>query len=113
MAISNVAISPVTTPVTLFSSTGNNAITTIMICNIVDYNPASPSANISYLDLHVVPSGGGPTTTNQIVNGLPVAAGETVTFDTEKIVLENGDSIVAISGTSANLVATVSSLSVD
>jgi hypothetical protein len=45
-----------------------------------------------------------------VVNKLLVPAGETVTFDTEKIVLANGDRLVANTELPANLVATVSTL---
>ena len=109
MAVQSVAISNVNTD--LFVSNGNNAITTIMICNKIPFDPLDPTADQTYLYVHVVANGDGVTDTNLIVNKLLVPAGETVTFDTEKLVLANGDKIVANSELPANLVATVSSLS--
>ena len=110
MAIQSVAIS--TSNTVLYTSSGNNAVTCIWVCNTAAYNPANPTANSTYLDLHFVRNGDGVTTTNLIVNQLPVPAGETVTFDTEKIILANGDTVVASSAAPANLVATISTISV-
>ena len=62
--------------------------------------------------MYAVPSGGSASTGNIIVNGLPVPAGETVSFDQEKLVLANGDFIVAKTDSASNLVATVSTLAV-
>ncbi len=108
MAVQSVAISNVNTD--LFVSSGNNAITTIMICNKIPFDPLDPTADQTYLYLHVVANGDGVTDTNLVVNKLLVPAGETVTFDTEKLILANGDKIVANSDLPANLVATISSL---
>ena len=109
MAVQSVAISNSNTY--LFVSSGNNAVTTIMICNKEPFDPLDPTADQTYLYLHVVANGDGVTDTNLVVNKLTVPAGETVTFDTEKIVLANGDRIVANSELPANLVATISTLS--
>lgn len=96
----------------LYTSSGNNAITCIWICNTAVFNPATPSVGLTYLDLHVVKSGDGITNTNLIVNQLPVPPGESVTFDTERLILDNGDRIVANSALPANLVATISTIPV-
>jgi hypothetical protein len=110
MAIVNTTITGSNT--TIYTSSGNNAITTIIVCNTSAFNPASPTANQSLLYLYAVPSGGTAGTGNIIVNGLPVPAGETVSFDQEKMVLANGDFIVAKTDSASNLVATVSTLAV-
>ena len=47
-----------------------------------------------------------------VVRALVLPAGETFTFDSEKIVLETGDKIVALGESPTNLVATVSYLEV-
>ena len=49
---------------------------------------------------------------NLVVNKLPVPAGETVTFDSEKIILESGDKVVIVGESPTNLSATVSYLEV-
>ena len=110
MAIQSTAIGTGNT--NLYVSNGNTAVTCIWVCNTVTYNPVDPTSNLTYLDLHFVKQGAGITATNLIVSQLAVPAGETVTFDTEKIILDNGDRVVASSAAPANLVATVSSISV-
>lgn len=101
MAITNTAI--LATNTTIYSSSGNNAITTVIICNtgVADRT----------LTLHAVPNSGSASTTNMIVNTLTVPAGETVSFDQEKMVLSNGDSLVAVAD-NTGLSATVSTLAV-
>ena len=110
MAIQSTAIG--TSNTTLYTSSGNTAVTCIWVCNTAIYDPLNPTTGLTYLDLHFVKTGDGITTTNLIVNQLPVPAGETVTFDTEKIILDNGDRVIASSAAPANLVATVSTLGV-
>lgn len=101
MAIVNTAI--LATNTTIYTSSGNNAITTVIICNT--------GSSDRTLTLHAVPSGGTAGTVNMIVNALVVPAGDTVSFDQEKMVLSNGDSLVAV-GSNTNLSATVSTLPV-
>ena len=101
MAIVNTAILSTTT--TLYTSSGNNAITTVIICNT--------GVTDRTLTLHAVPSGGSVGSVNMIVNALNVPAGDTVSFDQEKMVLSNGDSLVAV-GSDTGLSATVSTLPV-
>jgi len=109
MAIYNTPIG--TSNTTVASGSGNRAITTVIVCNTATYDPINPTSGQTYLYLYAVPSGVTPVTATQlIVNGLPIPAGETVTFDQEKIVLATGDELVAKSDSPANLVATVSTL---
>ena len=110
MAIFSAAITPAPGPyTTIYTSTGNNAVVCLWICNTQAFNPATPTANIAYLDVHFVKSGSGPSTTNQVVNLLPVPAGESVTFDSEKMILENGDSVQLYTAAgSGNVSATIS-----
>ena len=97
---------------TLYTSSGNNAVTCIWICNTATYDPNNPTTGLTYLDIHFVKSSAGVTTTNQVVNQLPVPAGESVTFDTEKMILENGDTVVMYTPAPYNLVATISTIPV-
>jgi hypothetical protein len=88
-------------------------VTTILVCNT--YNPlgASPEAQTSIFDMHLVPSGQGiATSTTTVVRQLALPAGETFTFDSEKIVLDAGDRIIIEGQLPANLAATVSYLEV-
>lgn len=93
----------------LYTSSGNNAITTIIVCN----NGSTPID----LSLYAVPNGKNPYNYPEtiIVSNLTIPGHETVSFDQEKMVFANGDSLqavasVAYSGT--GLQATVSTLAV-
>lgn len=89
------------------------AITTIMVCNTYDPNSASPENETSVFDLHFVPSGDAlDISTTCVVRRLELPAGETFTFDSEKVVLTSGDKVVIVGDTPANLAATVSYLEV-
>ena len=88
------------------------AITTILICNYSNDKSAS-------FNLHLTPSGETASANNIIVNNLKLPASETFTFDSEKIVIDYGDSVV-LNGTpddgsgngTTNLSATISYLEV-
>lgn len=113
MAIYNTLV-PITTPAELSSGSGNRAITTVIVCNWVAFNPSAPTDNEATVTLYAIPAadvGGGALAKHMIVNQLPVPAGETVTFDSEKIVLSDGDALFAVASNS-NLTATVSTLAV-
>jgi len=111
MAIKSVAITTSTaTPV--YTSTGSNAITCIVFCNLYTFDPANPTAHVSPVYLYAVHGGGAPSDTNLIVNGLPVTAGETLSLDQEKLVLENGDALYAKADVGSTLVMTISTLAV-
>jgi len=93
----------------IYTSSGNNAITSIIACN--------NSGSTINLSLYAVPSGknayNNPECT--IVSALPLPPGETVSFDQEKLVLSNGDILCGItssaySGTGVSVV--VSTLAV-
>lgn len=64
------------------------AITNILVCNNGETSDAS-------FDMHLVPQGD-PTSNydTRVINNLTLPAGETFTFDNEKIVLSEGDKIV-------------------
>lgn len=87
------------------------AITNILVCN------SSLAASASF-DMHLVPYG--ETLSNAVtivVRNLELPPGETFTFDSERIVLEQGDKIVFVAEPDiglglTNLAATVSYLEV-
>ena len=115
MAIVNTSLT--STAASVYTSQGDNAITTVIVCNTSTYNSSNPTQNQSLLYLYAVPHNGGgsvgtPGSGNIIVNGLPIPAGETVTFDQEKMVLSNNDSLWAKTDSASNLVVTVSTLAV-
>ena len=87
------------------------AITNILVCN----NHASATA---LFDLHLIPAGSSLNkAVTRVINNLELPAGETFTFDNEKIVLEVGDKIAFVAEPDigsglTNLAATVSYLEV-
>ena len=107
MAIKNTAI-PATTDTTIYLSSGNNAITTVIICNTDVVNPISLTL---YAVENVGGSAGTTSSSNMNVQTLTIPAGDTISFDQEKMVLAGGDSLVAYAS-AAGLTATVSTLAV-
>ena len=70
------------------------AITTVLVTNTYSPNDANPETHNSTFDLYFVKNGEAlANQVNCVVRQLTLPAGETFTFDTEKIVLEAGDRI--------------------
>ena len=87
-----------TSPTTVYTSSGNNAVTCIAICNTGAVSLTDETVNSVDVNVYVVsPSGGGDNTTTSlgalIVKQLIVPAGETVFFNDEKFVLATTDYI--------------------
>ena len=98
------------TPV--YTSSGSNAITSMIICNLYEFNSSNPTANTANVSLYAVPSGVTLTANHLIVNAVPVTAGETLSLDQEKLVLANGDMLYAKSSVADTLVMAISTLTV-
>lgn len=98
-----------TSNTTVYTSSGNNAVTCMMICN---YHASSTSN----LTVYAVPNNAGAvgtaSNTNIIVKTLSIPAGETVTLDQEKLVLAGNDTIVALSSVATSLNIVISTLPV-
>lgn len=109
MAITSAAIT--TSATSVYTSTGSNAITCIIICNLFQFDAMNPALNTTNFYLYAT-NGGVPTDVNLIVNGLPITAGETLSLDQEKLVLENGDKLYAKADDGSTLVMTISTLAV-
>ena len=94
----------------IYVADGDKMISTTIFCNTETPDPYHPDNNIIYLDLWLVKNGDTLGTKHKIVNALPIPAGETVFFDTERIVLQLGDRLVGevVSGGSDMLACTVS-----
>lgn len=70
------------------------AITNIMVCNTYSPNDADPESHTASFDMHFVMDGEAlENRKTMVVRELTLPAGETFTFDSEKIVLSEGDSI--------------------
>jgi hypothetical protein len=81
------------------------AITTLFFCNY-------SASDVVLSGVHLVRSGDTATNTNKIIHNLSIPAGETFTFDTEKVILQTGDSIYSVASADSRLSVTVSSLRV-
>jgi len=103
MAITNTLLD--TYPQEIYHSYGETAVTTIYLCNT--------SGNTVIVDLHACKSNVAADSSNLIYYQLAIAAGDTYVIDTEKIILENDDTLQATSDTgSAAVVATTISIGI-
>ena len=88
----------INSPTVIYTSTGNNAVTCIAICNVGTISLTDETSQSVDINVYVIsPTGGGDNTavsnSSLIVKQLTVPAGETVFFNDEKFVLANNDSI--------------------
>lgn len=112
MAINNVAISG-TDVIALTVPPGKRyAVTTILVCNTYLPEEVDTDEGKTVFDMHFVKFAEPVSLTNMVINSLPMPAGETFTFDSEKIILDEGDTVVLNSDSPQNLVCTVSYLEV-
>ena len=63
-------------------------------------------------DLHFVKQGNAIGNLNKVIGSMPMTAGETFTFDTEKIILEENDLVYALTTSPEVISATISYLEV-
>ena len=104
MAITSNRISSTTTT-RIFLASGDQAITTVILCNNNDVSNTT-------VDVFAVPNGGTVGTGTVILNNLNLPATETFVMDTEKLVLANGDALWAQATVNDIVVATVSSVGI-
>ena len=111
MAIVNAQLTTTQLDIVTVPASTKYAITNILVCN----NDATDDASF---DLHFIPSGDPlDNAVTRVINGLTLPAGETFTFDSEKIVLGAGDKVAFVAspnagGGNTDLSATVSYLEV-
>jgi len=111
MAIVNAQLTTTQLDIVTVPAGERYAITNIMVCNQDATDDAS-------FDLHFIPSGDPlDNAVTRVINGLTLPAGETFTFDSEKIVLGAGDKVAFVAspdagGGNTDLSATVSYLEV-
>jgi hypothetical protein len=107
MAIQSTQITQAGNPATqVFLSSGQNAVTTMIVCNT--------STTVSaVMDMYVVSSVSGlavgPQT--QVLNSISIPATESFVMAEEKFILENNDSIYVRSSVAGALTVTVSTVS--
>lgn len=95
-------------PGTAPSDVQEHAVTCMIFCNTTD--PITGQDVI--LNLYAVPDGLSVAPQTQIIKDLTIPAGETFTFDSEKIILSTDDRIRAIANANGRLSVTVSSMRV-
>ena len=110
-----VAGTTATSPTTVYTSSGSNAITTIALCNTGTPDLADETVNSIDVNVYMV-SPGGTYADNRtinvgslIVSNLTVPAGETVFLSEERIVLSDAD-YVAVGYSPSTGAATVGNL---
>jgi hypothetical protein len=108
MAITNIKLTRAAAANVVYAQTNQTrVITTIYLCNT--------GANVATANVYLVPASGNiisDANGNLIFTNLSIAAGDTYIVDSERIVLDTGDSIFAniSSGTPGAVVMTVSSV---
>jgi len=96
MAITNIQVENVNTNLLLVPAEKRYAVTAIMICNTETPDPADENAGTVSIDMHFIPAGKPKSTLNMVLNELELRAGETFSFDTEKIILDAGDRVTMV-----------------
>jgi hypothetical protein len=108
MAIVNKRLTGSQDNVVVVPSGKRYAITNILVCN-------NSSSGSQAFDIHLIANTGGTPGTlddnvTRVVNNLDLPAGETFTFDSEKVILEAGDMLSFVGN--SDLATTVSYLEV-
>ena len=94
MAIVNAQLTDTQLDVLTVPAGKSYAITNILVCNTYSPNGASPASHNARFDMHLIPSGEAlSNNVTCVVRELELPAGETFTFDSERIVLEEGDKV--------------------
>jgi hypothetical protein len=88
----------------IYTSSGSSAITTVYLMN----NDAGPVT----VQIHIVKNGESATVSNKIKKDLAIAAADTYILDTERLILDNGDSMQVSASVDAVIQATVSYIGV-
>lgn len=78
-------------------------ITNILVCNTYDPDEPDAETRTAFFDMFLVPEQENNASDEScVIRKLYLPAGETFTFDTEKIVLEPGDRIIFTAGPDQN-----------
>jgi hypothetical protein len=110
MAIVNATIATTDTTLLTVPAGKKYALTTLLICNN-GVNDGS-GVNDTQVDVHVIPDGQSKSDANRIINDLPIDSADTFTFSTERLILEEGDTVVCVGASPTVLSATLSFLEV-
>ncbi len=107
MAILSTSLTTTPTAISPNLST-DSAVTVMLFCNLNAPDPLNPDAGREYVDIFAVASGSTPLDLNQIAKQVPIDAGDTFTFSTERLVLGPNDRIHASTTTLNAVSATIS-----
>lgn len=97
MALKNTLIGTDATPI--YISNGNNAIVTAYFCNF-GLNPVTFS-------VHAVPAGAQPELYNTIYSEVNLTSKDTYVWDSEKLILGDGDTIWAVASENEVVAVTI------
>lgn len=103
MAITSTKLQTTAANVLYSTATTGKAITTIYLCNV--------SGTTSTANVFLVPAGG-TVAESRIYSNLNIASTDTSIADSERIILEAGDSLWANCSVNDSIVMTVSSVSI-
>lgn len=102
MAITNNLLNA-TAPLVVFDAVGEQAVTTIIFCNV-------SLTSDSTVDVWMVPAAQPVDDSRKIINQVFIPRGETFALDTERFVLADGDTIQAQASQNNIISCTVSSM---
>ena len=85
----------------VFVANGENAITCLIFCN-------TSLTTDDVISCWIVPGAIAAGDGNMVINQIPVPAGETFSMDTERFILQDGDSVQAQAGQNSLVTVTVS-----
>lgn len=105
MAIRNVRLSD-TSPTTVFTAVGQQAVTVIYICNT--------TTNDATVDVYCVDSSDSSAAadSNKIYSQLSITGHDTYVIDLEKLILDNGDLIEVRANTADAVTVTISTIAI-
>lgn len=93
-----------TSATTVYTSSGTTALTCMFFMN--------DNVSARTLTVHVVKSGGTAGTANTIVKNINIDPADTYVINTEKLVLDNGDTIQCTASAGSSVQATLSSVTI-
>ena len=93
-----------TSAASIYTSSGQSAVTTMYLCNF--------SGSDATATVYLVANGSSAGNNNIIYKTIPIAAGDTYIIDTERLVLDTGDSVQALASANTSISMTVSHVGV-
>lgn len=112
MAVRSVTIGTTYTQLTP-TFTQPTAVTLMIFCNLETPDPLDADYGLQYVSIRVGPEGvADGSDTYTILNQVPLDAGDSLTLQQERFILDAGDAIYASTTSPANLSATVSYVSI-